>query len=462
MTDAPARLARISINLIFVFLSIGTYTFAAYNTIFRINGYGIIELGYSVAGIGDVNNDAIPDFIVASQNQSRVYIYSGANAAIIDSIIGVGNIVAGVGKIDTLDNIPDFAVGDPVDSGKVRVFSGSNRNLIYTITGTVPGGKLGNAIAKLGDIHGSDGRNEFVIGWAGYGGSIKLVSGINGSTICDITNGGQGFGSSVAGGGNVMIGGGTSTSGNAEALLYQSSTCCIAKDYNNWGGWSVGVAGNKLLFGNPLDLNEKGSVFVFPIPNDCPDTNFADTSLFKRVSGTQQKVGDDPGQQLGFSVAGLGSTTDNFVAGSPYADSMGIDRVGKVSVYNPLQDTIPIYQKEGQNALDRLGFSVAELGDIDGDGVGDFIAGALSRPACCQGPGYALVFVSGCSSSIKGDLNGIEGLTPADVVLELNYVFSGTGTYNNCVTDMDCNGLVTPSDVVHILRATFSGLPSPC
>lgn len=59
----------------------------------------------------------------------------------------------------------------------------------------------------------------------------------------------------------------------------------------------------------------------------------------------------------------------------------------------------------------------------------------------------------------KGDLNGDSIFTPADVVLELNCVFIGTGPCDTCLVDVNCDGTNSPADVVIELNATFLNSP---
>jgi len=61
-----------------------------------------------------------------------------------------------------------------------------------------------------------------------------------------------------------------------------------------------------------------------------------------------------------------------------------------------------------------------------------------------------------------GDLNGDGMFTPADVVLELNCVFLGTGNCPFNLADLNCDGQLTPTDVVLILNFVFLGSPPPC
>ena len=61
-----------------------------------------------------------------------------------------------------------------------------------------------------------------------------------------------------------------------------------------------------------------------------------------------------------------------------------------------------------------------------------------------------------------GDLNGDGLFTPADVVLELNCVFLGTGNCPFNLADMNCDSQLSPADVVLILNFVFLGIPLPC
>ena len=106
----------------------------------------------------------------------------------------------------------------------------------------------------------------------------------------------------------------------------------------------------------------------------------------------------------------------------------------------------------------QIGYSVGQ--SVAGEGSGGtrkvgigFWYGAAGAPAC---------------AAAKGDLNGVGGLSPADVVLMLNCVFTGNGAgtvggdCNLCYADVNCLNGLTPSDVVLELLRVFNGQPFPC
>ncbi len=102
--------------------------------------------------------------------------------------------------------------------------------------------------------------------------------------------------------------------------------------------------------------------------------------------------------------------------------------------------------------------------------VGQSVAGFATSSSYQMGIGFwygAATGAPACAAA-KGDLNGVGGLSPSDVVLMLRCVFNsdGTGTIggdcNLCYADVNCLGGLTPSDVVLELLAVFNGQPFPC
>ncbi len=63
---------------------------------------------------------------------------------------------------------------------------------------------------------------------------------------------------------------------------------------------------------------------------------------------------------------------------------------------------------------------------------------------------------------IKGDLNGDGVLGLADVVLQLNCVFLREGDCPPRIADLNCNGSISPADVVILLLIFFVSAPPPC
>lgn len=62
----------------------------------------------------------------------------------------------------------------------------------------------------------------------------------------------------------------------------------------------------------------------------------------------------------------------------------------------------------------------------------------------------------------KGDLNRDGNLTLLDITRQLNCVFLNSSGYNFCIADSNCDWLLSPVDVVALLRNIFLGAPFPC
>jgi hypothetical protein len=113
------------------------------------------------------------------------------------------------------------------------------------------------------------------------------------------------------------------------------------------------------------------------------------------------------GEEFGASITVLsdidGDGLGDFVVGAPGSDAAGIES-GRVSVFSGRSRAL-LYSVPGSAAGDRFGSCVARAGDVDGDGVEDWIAGAPSSDLAGPGCGRAMV-VSGRGGAILLRFNG--------------------------------------------------------
>jgi hypothetical protein len=159
--------------------------------LYRVFPPGPSELfGSSVAGVGDVDGDGKPDFIVGAPGAGGVpgkaYVYAGETGTLLFALTDgspgdlFGLAVAGAGDIDA-DGRPDMLVGAPqarregVPVGSVFVFSGATAALLLRLHGEQAGDLFGNAVDSVGDVTG-DGVPEFVVGAPGTSQSLPLFA----------------------------------------------------------------------------------------------------------------------------------------------------------------------------------------------------------------------------------------------------------------------------------------------
>ncbi len=172
------------------------------------------------------------------------------------------------------------------------------------------------------------------------------------------------------------------------------------------------------------------------------------------------------------SLTGYDSLTICFEGGLPPAE-LGYLAIAK-KVYNfPVngggQNVAARYGLEGLAASIDTNFSgpgetftVIHIGS--NTGISGLIANAQTAVAWYNN--HANSQVGTKQTALKGDLNDDGQLSPADVVLELNYVFLNIDVYAGraipvCVADLNNTGDPSPVDAVTLLNGAFMGTGCP-
>ena len=164
--------------------------------------------GSAIAGVGDVNDDGYPDFVIGSHDGPGVVrVYFGGPTLSVKADVtltsppGAGALfgfsVAGVGDFNG-DGIPDLAVGAPGNGpfpgplGSAHVYFGGaslSSTPDVTFTGTDPGDWFGAAVAGARDVDG-DGFDDVAVMARGFTGPAGVSVPANNGLRVDLFRGG--------------------------------------------------------------------------------------------------------------------------------------------------------------------------------------------------------------------------------------------------------------------------------
>jgi len=300
------------------------------------------QLGFSVAGAGDVNGDGRADIVAGADLGNYARVYSGADGSVLYTFFGdaandlFGTAVSGVGDVD-LDGRADVLVGAPGadlgsgNEGLVRLHSGLDGSVLRTWFGRIAGTGLGRAVACAGFID-ADNVPDVIFG-ANNGSNVALVYPGDGGRVLHAFFGDSGldwFGTSVAGAGDVdgdgvddlVVGAPQSFLGPGYVRVFSGANGALIREHNGAApidlfGWSVSGAGD-------VDGDGRADYVVgSPFADAGGNFNTGRVRVFSGASGalllnTSGTANED---LLGWSVAGTACA--NVIAGSPIARAGG-------------------------------------------------------------------------------------------------------------------------------------------
>jgi hypothetical protein len=413
------------------------------------------EFGQSCARLGDLDGDGKAEFAVGSPRATpgphwsagRVFVYSGAAAAPLRTMDGprantrLGSSVADAGDLD-LDGVSDIACGGTHDAlaateaGVVVVASGADGSTLFEVRGDALGGRLGKSVAGVGDYDG-DGRPDLVVG-APRSGTIGAGDGE--ATVESFDRGlpdPRGVCRLVLNAGSVnrqaIAVGDVDGDGRDDVVATHSdfppATRVVA--YSGFTGravWTLGLA----AAGVPPQLLRIG---------DATGDGVRDLLLYAAVGAAPAGIGWNLVSGADGSLLGtVGPTSaSEFAAAIDDVDGDGVEDVVFPKFSDPSGSAVtwvysgvgapfaPLYVMTVPSSIGVTRGPARSVGDLDGDGVSDFILGKPLAVAPGVGNGQAHVHSGATGALIRSHAGPIYAAMPGG---KFGFSVAGLGDVN--------------------------------
>lgn len=300
------------------------------------------RLGIGVEAAGDTNYDGIPDVIASAPGAGKAFVYSGKDGRVLLTL-GSGNKddnfgrhVSTAGDVNGDRNV-DVLIGSPSnntagrEAGRVYVYSGKDGSLLLTLDGENAGDSYGSAVAGY-----KDKKHSFLIVGAPGAGSKRS--------------------------GRVYVYEGLS---RKPKFVFDSD-----ETGGQFGGMFLSVVGD-------VNADRVPDIYVSDWNNNAKGDTTGRIYVYSGTDGKELLVltGESANDGFGIGVADAGDVNRDGYADlivGAWQHSSAANAGGKVYLYSG-KDGKLMRSYACRIPGDTFGFDATGIGDVDGDGVIDFL-----------------------------------------------------------------------------------------
>ena len=432
--------------------------------------------------VGDMDGDGRAEILVgawrddngALADAGSCFIYDGKTGALVTNVFGSGagdhmgygsssaGDADGDGLYDVCAAADEDNVGGMTNAGSARIVKGTDLSELHTTNGDNANDLYGWSTAAVGDVNG-DGRDDVAVGallddspTLQNCGSVTIVSGANGFKLLrvfgPVQNGN--LGSHVGRAGDVNADGTPDfvAARGARALVYSGLDGSLLWDLPNTGAGGNG----KVSGGVDVDLDGHDDLV-------CGAPSFQSQSGAVRVysganGGLLWEIIGSAGDQLGSSVVGAGDLNGDgygdFAAGAT-GDDDGGGASGSIRAFSG-KGGGEIFTIPGQAGNWTMGADCGGGHDVDGDGVNDVVVsstGSSRAMVVSFAPLGTRVFgtgTPGCAGPQAIGANGVPSVGNAQFALHTSNAVPGAPNLLGLSTGGNGAGTPIAGALVHL------------